>query len=107
LKKEHVREIDLVRMTPGPAETAVRLTGETETEPILLALQKTTPYAPDHESLDSAWQVILELNSGEKLAIGIGKGTRANANTCRIQVGISSYQNEPLCKLLQTLAPQF
>jgi hypothetical protein len=104
LSSEQVREI---RLSPGKeGETNIQLSSEAEITPFLLALSKTTPYAPKGEEVNAHRQVTILLNSGDKISFTMGKGTLANANTCHIKVGVTSYQNEPLCRLLESLAPR-
>jgi len=108
LSPQQVQAVNLKRLAPADqGGTEIQLTSETQTTPFLQALRKTAPYAPNHENLNSPWQATILLNSGEKIYIEIGKGTRANANTCRVTLGVTSYQNEPLCRLLKSLAPQW
>jgi len=107
LSLREVRAIDLKRLdAKDPGTKEIHLSSDTEIAGFLQALKKTTPYAPNGES-NPQWQVTLVLNSGEKIYFGMEKGTLANPNTCRLRLGVTTYQNRPLCELLKPLAPEW
>ena len=74
---------------------------------ILGVLKMSSPYSPNHDRVSCPWKVTILLKSVKKFHLQIGKGTLANANTCVIRTGeVSTYQNEPFCRLLERLAPE-
>jgi hypothetical protein len=103
LSEPQVREI---QFTPNDGGIRTPLTSEAEIASFIATLRQTTPYLPNHERLNSPWQARIVMKSGETIYLDIGKGTRSNANTCRIQLGVTSYQNEALCGFLHSREPR-
>ena len=107
ISETQVREIVVSPLAPVNAGAiTIQLTSESEIASFVAAIRQTTPYAPNHESLKSPWQARIIMKSGEIVYLDLGKGIRANPNTCLIELGVASYQNEPLCRFLHSREPQ-
>jgi len=105
----HLNETQVRKIEVTPRDAAgnrIQLTSESEIASFIAALRQTAPYLPNHERLNSPWQTTIVMGSGETISLDIGKGIRTNANTCRIQLGVTSYQNEALCRFLHSREPQ-
>lgn len=103
-----VTQIHFMPVDDNKQET-VTITAKEQITPLIKALSKTFPYAPNHETIPSPWyRVTVSLENGEEVMFRLGRGNSEYPFTSWLEFGSSQslggvYQNKSFYYALRKL----
>jgi hypothetical protein len=98
-----VRAVEFESSSYGEGGAAkIELTSREDVAEFVSAAGATTPYLPGRERDPSLWQATVVFDSGERFRFRLDKGAGYDSAPCLIRLGVSSYQNGPLCRLVRS-----
>ncbi|HVF66788.1 MAG TPA: hypothetical protein VM914_03945 [Pyrinomonadaceae bacterium] len=102
-----VRAVEFAPSSYGEGGASrIELTSREDVAEFVSTLAATTPYLPGRERDPSLWHATVVFDSGERFRFQLDEGTGDDPYSCRVLLGVTSYQNGPLCRLVRSRVPR-